>query len=45
MIRWLDARITALRRGGDTGQRTWTTRRDFVGEIVVRERPDIIGLQ
>jgi endonuclease/exonuclease/phosphatase family metal-dependent hydrolase len=30
---------------GDTGPRTWAARRDLVGEIVVRERPDIIGLQ
>jgi endonuclease/exonuclease/phosphatase family metal-dependent hydrolase len=30
---------------GDTGQRTWAARRDLVGGILVRERPDIIGLQ
>ena len=30
---------------GDKGDRTWAARRDLVGEMIVKDRPDIIGLQ
>ncbi|MES2923219.1 MAG: endonuclease/exonuclease/phosphatase family protein [Verrucomicrobiota bacterium] len=30
---------------GDTGDRAWTARRDFVGAMVVSDHPDIIGVQ
>jgi endonuclease/exonuclease/phosphatase family metal-dependent hydrolase len=30
---------------GDTGNRTWTARRDHVGMMVVKDQPDIIGIQ
>ena len=29
----------------DKGARTWTARRDWVGEIVRRENPDVLGVQ
>lgn len=29
----------------DKGWRTWTARRDWVGEIITRENPDVVGVQ
>ena len=30
---------------GDTGDRAWTARRDQLGALVVKDRPDIVGVQ
>lgn len=30
---------------GDTGDRTWTARRDQAAEVIIKDKPDLIGIQ
>ncbi|RYD33895.1 MAG: endonuclease, partial [Verrucomicrobiaceae bacterium] len=30
---------------GDTGDRTWTARRDQAADVILKDKPDLIGIQ